>query len=199
VTALISLESVTKRYTDADIIDVQTLALPDGSRIAFVGQNGSGKSTLLRVLTGVTRPSTGRRMVHESMAASPPGYVPQSGGIYPDLTVRSNLHLRRRLRGAGTDRLDVVARLGLTGLLDRPAGQLSVGYRRLVAAACALVGEPEWVVMDEPFAGVDEENRKRLADLLRDLPLRLLVLADVAAPPPGLVDRQMAIEQGRLA
>lgn len=111
------------------------------------------------------------------------GYVLQTGGLLPFLTVRDNISLVSRLIGRQADReqAEIVARLGLTGHLDKLPGQLSVGERQRVAIARALAHHPSVVLADEPTASVDPMNAQIILDLLLELAARLGVTVIIAS------------------
>jgi heme ABC exporter ATP-binding subunit CcmA len=141
-----------------------TLELGPGVTGLF-GPNGSGKSTLLSVLAGLTRPTDGsatfagaavtasneawRRMV---------GFAGHEPGLYPALTVAENLALWAKLFDAPIRRIDVtIEQLGLGDRRDTPVRSLSAGYRRRAAVARALLHEPAVLLLDEPYANLDDE------------------------------------------
>ncbi len=141
-----------------------TLCAPAGQVTAVVGGDGAGKSTLLRCLAGALAPDSGevRRPGQERT-----GYLPESSGIYPDLTVAENLDFRaqgygmpRRLaRERAAEYLD---RAGLTPAAGRLAGQLSGGMRQKLAVIAAMLHQPDLIVLDEPTTGVDPVSRSGL-------------------------------------
>jgi ABC-2 type transport system ATP-binding protein len=146
-------------------LDGVDLRLEEGITGLF-GPNGSGKSTLLRALAGLLRPSQGfitfngepvsagreswRRLV---------GYAGHDSGLYPNLSVRENLELFRRLSGGDGQRTaGLLTELGLESRSDTPAGELSAGFKRRAAVARALVGEPRVLLLDEPYANLDDDS-----------------------------------------
>lgn len=138
------------------------------SVLLIVGANGSGKSTLLRMLAGVTRPSSGRVEHAPGFDSLDIAYVPQFGGAHPNLSVAENLRQALRLRGRTVpERLQrhwYVGGLGLDAHLDKRFRDLSGGFQRLAALACALVVEPGALFIDEPLSGIDEQHAQTLAD-----------------------------------
>jgi ABC-type multidrug transport system ATPase subunit len=184
VSVAIALERVEKRYGRQRVLTVESLALEAGNRVLITGANGSGKSTLLRLLAGVAFADRGRIIRGSVLARARLGYVPQSGGLYGELSVRENLALRRRLwrrPPASPEAPWYVTELGLADLLDKTPAELSGGFQRLATVAAALHGDPDWLALDEPFYGVDAERRARLlAGLLARAPMPTLLV--VAAP-----------------
>jgi ABC-2 type transport system ATP-binding protein len=145
--------------------------------VTFIGANASGKSTLLRLLAGITRPSQGR--IRRSLQARRLRLVlvPQSGGLYPALTLVENIEVIGRLFGvdiADDDRaIPGLYELGLHDLVDRRVGELSGGYRRLAAIAVAAATNPDGLMIDEPFAALDPQKTELLQGFLASMRERL--------------------------
>ena len=178
---LIRIRDLEKCYGTTRAVHVAHFDVVDGDRVLLTGVNGSGKSTLMRLLARVGSPTRGHVEIDRALARQPVGYVPQSGGLHPDTSVRENL--RRRLRLFGL-RLGSHAEhalldgLGLEEFLDTRVSELSVGYQRLALMAAALLVQPRWMLWDEPFAGLDAGKIAAVVQALATLPaLRILVLA----------------------
>lgn len=143
-----------------------SLSLDPGSLTAIVGGDGAGKSTLLGVLVGAVTPTSGRVHVPSRERI---GYVSAAPGVYPDMTVEENLCFAgagydvqgRELAGRITQLLEVTE---LASARDRLASRLSGGMRHKLAFACAVLHQPQLLVMDEPTTGLDPISR---ADLWR--------------------------------
>jgi ABC-type multidrug transport system ATPase subunit len=201
---LIRLEAIGKRYGHQSVLQIDRLAFYEGDRIILTGPNGSGKSTLLKLLAGVAPVDGGRICWARDLRDCVVGYVPQSGGLYGDLTVEENLHVRLGLHGMKpTDlrRLRHVRTLGLLSVLGKRFAELSGGYQRLATIAAALVVEPAWLLLDEPFSGMDQHFQGVVSRQLAD-PQRRTRLSVLAAPTPDPhleVNRVIEIENGRIA
>lgn len=160
-------------------LDGIDLAVPAGQFVSVVGPSGSGKSTLLRVVTGLRAPDAGEVRVlgttpEAAARAKRIGFAPQSPALLPWATVLANVSLPLRVnRAAGGGRsrrpLDVLASVGLAEAADRRPGELSGGMAQRVAMARALVTDPDVLVMDEPFAALDELTRESLRDVVLGL------------------------------
>jgi ABC-2 type transport system ATP-binding protein len=176
---LLEVRDVEKRYGSDRVLTIPTFAIQRGESLLVTGRNGSGKSTFLRILAGVIPVERGVVVRHARLSGACLGYLPQSGGLYPDLTVGENLALRRRLAGLAR-RPDrgrwYVEELGLGHFLDKPCGGLSGGLQRLVALACALYVEPQWLILDEPFSGIDQANHEVISGHLSQLGADLLAV-----------------------
>lgn len=145
-----------------------TFTVPAGQVTGLLGPSGSGKSTLMRAVVGVQRVTSGSVTVLGAPAGSPGlrhrvGYVTQAPSVYADLTVRENARYFAALHGRGSREADAaVADVGLGDAAGQLVGDLSGGQRGRASLACALVGEPEVLVLDEPTVGLDPVLRVEL-------------------------------------
>jgi ABC-type multidrug transport system ATPase subunit len=168
------LDGIRKRLGGRDLFAPVTLALPAGATAAVRGPNGAGKSTLLRIVATASRPTAGRVEVGGVDALRDPvaarrllAWVPQEAPCYAELTPREHLAWWARLRradAAGTAPL--LEGSGLGPAADLPAGRLSRGQRQRLALAMGLVGDPVLLLLDEPFAALDEAGRAWLEGVL---------------------------------
>jgi ABC-2 type transport system ATP-binding protein len=174
----ITSEALSKRYRDVLAVDRIDLDVRAGDIYALLGLNGAGKTTLIRMLLGMIRPTAGRLTVLGSPVGASGagiwnsvGYLVETPAAYPELTVRENLHLVRRLRhltarGAVDD---VLALLDLTAYADRRAGTLSLGNAQRLGLAKALIHRPALLILDEPTNGLDPAGVVEIRTLLQDL------------------------------
>jgi ABC-2 type transport system ATP-binding protein len=170
-----------KRFGTTTALDGITAELPAGKILGLVGPDGAGKTTLIRLLAGLMEPTAGSVQVlgHTPSAEggstqAETGYMPQRFGLYEDLSVLDNLNLYANLRA-----LDAVAReqrfaqlLKFTDLgpfTARLAGQLSGGMKQKLGLACALLGRPRLLLLDEPGVGVDPLSRRELWRMVSEL------------------------------
>lgn len=177
----IQCEQLTKRFQDRVAVNSLTLSVPTGSIYGFLGPNGSGKSTTIRMLCGLLSPTSGRGTVlgYDVMTQSEEikqriGYMSQKFSLYEDLTVEENLDFY-----AGVYRLDreerrrrkaeLIEMAGLTGRERQLAGSLSGGWKQRLALSCALLHQPELLILDEPTAGVDPVSRRIFWEVIHDL------------------------------
>jgi len=175
------IDSVSKRYgrTVWGLRDFR-LALEPGV-LGLLGPNGAGKSTLMRILATVTRPTSGRVTWNGVDLAREPdavrrvlGYLPQDFGVYPNLSALEFLEYLAAAKGldARASRQRIAELLELVNLTDaarRPLGGYSGGMRQRVGIAQALLNDPELLIVDEPTAGLDPEERMRFRNLLSEL------------------------------
>lgn len=152
-----------------------SLTVAPGDLVQVAGPNGVGKTSLLRLLAGLSRPYAGEvRWSGENIEQCRDSYHQQlfylghQAGIKHELTAFENLAFFRRMHHAGSkaNLWQVLARVGLAGLEDQPAGQLSAGQKRRVALARLWLGGPALWILDEPFTAIDKHGVKVLERLL---------------------------------
>ena len=171
---MIAIRHVTKRYGTRVALDDVSITLLPGEVTLLLGANGAGKSTLLRCLLGITDYDgsitvDGRDPLADGCAVrSAIGYMPQSGGLHLDLTVRDTMKLYARIRQSTMVRAEtLIQEAALWPHLDTPVGELSGGMRQRLGFALALLPDPRILVLDEPSASLDAASRKWLAERLR--------------------------------
>lgn len=165
---LLALHEAVKRYGRRRVLAVPQLTLRRGDRLLVTGANGSGKSTLLRVLAGVTQLTSGRVEWSLAYGSLRVCFLPQAGGLQPDLTLADNLRQWMLLTGAtaGPDlaRQWFLREFDLLPYLDTRCRNLSGGFQRLAGLACALATRPDGLFVDEPLAGIDTAHARVLVD-----------------------------------
>jgi ABC-2 type transport system ATP-binding protein len=203
---------LTKRYRgDVLAVDGVDLRVARGEVYGFLGPNGAGKSTTIRMLLGMIAPTAGHaELFGERVRAEAPavwrrvGHLVESATAYPELTVRENLEVARRLQGvddrASIERLIEQLRLG--EYADRRAGTLSLGNLQRLALARALLHEPELLILDEPANGLDPAGVIEVRELLRELAQRrgatVFISSHILAEVDRLATRIGVIHRGRL-
>jgi NitT/TauT family transport system ATP-binding protein len=174
---LLTLADVSRRFPNGvEALRGADLRLETGDFLALLGPSGCGKSTLLRLIAGLDQPSSGRLLWDGGRAPAPGevGFVFQDATLLPWATAAENVFLPLRLRGQGERQAApaVAAALAQVGLLGFEAArprELSGGMRMRVSIARALVSRPRLLLMDEPFAALDEFTRHRLQEDLLSL------------------------------
>jgi ABC-type multidrug transport system ATPase subunit len=200
---LVQLRSVEKRYKHETVLRVEDLALRDGETVIVTGQNGSGKSTLARILAGAVLPSRGTVARSRLLRRSILGLLPQSGGLYGELTVEQNVLLRCRLFGVALTRvgaLPLVERFGLADLVHKRYEDLSGGFQRLASLVAVLSVRPDWLVLDEPLTGLDSAKRQTVLAVVGELraSLLLVVLTTPNAEEVPAWGRRVVVEGGHV-
>jgi ABC-2 type transport system ATP-binding protein/ribosome-dependent ATPase len=165
---LLETRAVTRRFGDFTAVDAVSLQVRPGEVVGLLGANGAGKTTLIRMLLGLLEPTAGQtwllggaptRQTRRGM-----GYVPQTLGLYDDLTVRENLDFTAGAQGRPRPQVPD----DLADQADVLVGDLALGTQRRLAFLCALLHGPRVLVLDEPTSGVDPLARARLWDTVRE-------------------------------
>lgn len=181
-------------------------AVPRGAVTGLLGPSGSGKTTLLRALVGVQVVTSGTVTVLGRPAGTPElrrriGYLTQAPSVYADLTVRENAHYFAALQGQGTAEADrAVADVGLREAASQLVATLSGGQRNRASLACALVGDPELLVLDEPTVGQDPVLRAELWARFHAMAANgtTLLVSSHVMDEAARCDRLLLIREGRL-
>jgi len=177
----VRLDGVTKDFGPVQALKDLSATIQPGRLTGLVGPDGAGKTTLMRLMAGLMMPSTGTIQVlgldtrrDTDRLADQVGYMPQRFGLYEDLSVMENLRLHAALRGMdgarqgpAFDRLLAFTRLG--PFTRRLAGDLSGGMKQKLGLACALLGSPRVLLLDEPGVGVDPISRQDLWEMVAAL------------------------------
>ena len=172
----VEIEKVTKTFGDHIAVNSLSLAVPQGSIYGFIGPNGSGKTTTLRMIMRIYHPDSGAiRVLGEkaSTAASDRvGYLPEERGLYKKMKVSEVLRFYAQLKGQRNPSPLIstwLDRFGLSEYSDKKVETLSKGMSQKVQFISAVLTEPQLVILDEPFSGLDPVN----ADVLREAVLEL--------------------------
>jgi ABC-2 type transport system ATP-binding protein len=211
MSVVIQTKGLSKRYTHILAVDAVDLCVDRGEVYGFLGRNGAGKTTTIRALLGMIRPSAGS----VSLFGEPVGpdgrgpwrrvgHLVETPVAYPELTVRENLEVARRLYGVAdkgaTSR--AIDQFRLAAYADRRAGTLSTGNLQRLGLARALLHDPELVVLDEPANGLDPagvvEVRELLRALARDQGITIFMSSHILAEVDRLATRIGIIHRGRL-
>jgi ABC-2 type transport system ATP-binding protein len=188
------------------VLDRLSFAVPAGQVTGLLGPSGSGKTTLMRALVGVQKVRSGEVTVLGAPAGSAAlrsrvGYVTQAPSVYADLTVRENARYFASLYGAGAAAADrAVADVGLADAAGQLVGDLSGGQRGRVSLACALVGRPDLLVLDEPTVGLDPVLRVELWEHFHGLASAgtTLLVSSHVMDEAGRCDRLLLLRDGEL-
>jgi ABC-2 type transport system ATP-binding protein len=202
---------ISKRYRDVTAVDDLSLRVAEGEIYAFLGLNGAGKTTTIRMLLGMIKPTHGMATVlgkHVELCNREPwakvGYMVETPHAYPELTVRENLEVSRRLYpGIAPQAVShMIEQLGLAEYADRRAGVLSLGNVQRLGLAKALLHDPHLIILDEPANGLDPagivEIRELLLGLVRHQGVTVFMSSHILAEVSRLANRIGIIHQGRL-
>ena len=172
----VTIKNLTKKFGDTVALDNLSLNIEKGKITGLIGADGAGKTTLLRTIIGLLLQDEGEI---EVLGFNPKtqkdelnlhiGYMPQKFGLYEDLTVIENLKLYADLKNVPHDFEKMLEFTTLTPFQDRLAGALSGGMKQKLGLACTLLGNPEFLLLDEPSVGVDPISRRDLMKMVREM------------------------------
>jgi ABC-2 type transport system ATP-binding protein len=182
---VLRIENVSKRFR-AGNYGVRDLSLQVKSGVVgLLGLNGAGKTTLMQMIATITRPTAGRILFHGDDVAKRPnalrrklGYLPQDFGVYDNLTAIEFLTYFASLKGVRSKKRikEMLENVNLHGVANRILGGFSGGMKQRLGIAQALINEPELVIVDEPTAGLDPEERVRFRNVLSEIGFGKLVI-----------------------
>ncbi len=212
MTALIEIDSLTKRFGPFVAVDGISLSVDRGEVLGFLGPNGAGKSTTMRMITGFLTPDGGTVRVCGQDAAENPietrariGYLPEGAPLYADMTASQLLRFVAGVRGLSgaqmTERVDwAVAQLGLGSVLHQSIGTLSKGFKRRVGLAQAILHDPDVLILDEPTDGLDPNQKQEVRDLIRDMAAdkAIVISTHILEEVDAVCTRAVVISEGRL-
>ncbi len=215
---IVMVQDLSHRYGQTQSLETVSLTLPAGRTLALIGPDGVGKSTLLGLLAGARRIQRGEVQVfggdmrdarHRNRVCARIAYMPQGLGrnLYGDLTVAENLHVFGRLFGqpAAERRARIGALLqatGLAGFPDRLAAKLSGGMKQKLGLCCALIHDPDLLVLDEPTTGVDPLSRQQFWALIERIraerPQMSVIVATAYMEEAARFDTLIAMHDGQV-
>ena len=176
---MIETSGLTKEYSGIKVVDGLDLQVASGELFGFLGPNGAGKTTTIRILTTLTKPTSGHAFINGFDVVKEPqsvksefGIVQQHISLNRDLTVRENLELHARLHHLAPverkERIDdLLEYVDMAEHADQTIDQISGGMKRKVMIARALIHRPKLLFLDEPTVGLDAQTRRRVWDLIR--------------------------------
>lgn len=206
----VSATGLVKRFGNRRVVDGVDIAVPKGMIYGVLGPNGAGKTTTLRMLLGIIEPDEGERMLFGNdrprEVSDHIGYLPEERGLYPSMKTTQAIAFMGALRGLDwrTGRSRAVRLMEAAGLghaTDQKIRKLSKGMAQLVQLLGSVVHQPDLLVLDEPFSGLDPVNQERLEKLIlaeRDRGATVLFSTHVMAHAERLCDRLAIIAGGKV-
>ena len=202
------MTGLVKRYGATTAVDRLDLSVPVGSVLALLGPNGAGKTTTVEICEGFLAADSGSVRVlgldprADSAALRPRiGVMPQGGGAYPGVRADEMLRLVATCAADPHDPDWLLATLGLDSARRTPYKRLSGGQQQRLSLACAIVGRPELVFLDEPTAGMDPQARRLvwdLVDALRADGVTVLLTTHLMEEAEGLADHVVIVDRGKV-
>jgi len=204
----ISVSNISKSYDDHLALDTISFEIKQGEIVGFLGPNGAGKSTLMKILTTYLSASEGTAVIngfdintHPMAVKKNVGYLPEHNPLYLELYVREYLDFNRKLYNTPKSRIEeVIARTGLTPEANKKISQLSKGYRQRVGLACALLHDPQVLILDEPTTGLDPNQRVEIRELIKTIGKSKIVFLSthIMQEVEAMCDRVIIINKGKL-
>ncbi|MEW9053139.1 MAG: ABC transporter ATP-binding protein [Neobacillus sp.] len=208
---MIQTEHLTKTYKGFNAVDHVSLSVNKGEIYGFIGLNGAGKTTTIRMLLGMIRPTQGSCYINGQKVSlrnhdiwNDVGYMVETPYAYPELTVKENLEIFRRLRMLPDPHSvnRVIDQLKLTPYTDKKAKHLSLGNAQRLGIAKALLHQPKILILDEPVNGLDPAGIVEIRELLQDLALNkgitLFISSHLLSEVAKVATKIGIIHQGRL-
>lgn len=210
---VVETKGLTKRYGSVVAVDSLDLSVRQGEVFGLLGPNGAGKTTTILMLLGLTEPTAGTVRVLGLDPVLQPlsvkarvGYMPEQMGFYEELTARQNLFYIARLNGLGREEAhrrigEVLGRVGLADMANRPVGTFSRGMRQRLGVAEVLLKRPQLVILDEPTQGLDPEVARRFLQMVRDLKaegVTVLLSSHLLHQVQAVCDRVGLFHRGRM-
>ena len=203
---------LTKQYKDLTAVDSLNLTIESGELFSLLGVNGAGKTTTMKMLSCLTRPTSGdallggKSIVKESTAVKEIIAVsPQETAVAPNLTVKENLELMAGVHGFSKEKskekvTELAEQFELREIMNKKAGKLSGGWQRRLSIAMALISEPKILFLDEPTLGLDVLARSDLWETIRALKGRvtMILTTHYMEEAEALSDRIGIIKNGKL-
>ncbi len=208
----ITTTNLVKQYKDKTAVDHLNLSVERGELFSLLGVNGAGKTTTIKMLSCLTKPTSGDAFLNGSSVVSDAntvksiiGVSPQETAVAPNLTVEENLELMCGIHGFSKEKrrqklAELSEQFDFKSILNRKAGKLSGGWQRRLSIAMALIGEPSILFLDEPTLGLDVLARSDLWDAIRALKgkITIVLTTHYMAEAEALSDRIGIMKDGKL-
>jgi ABC-2 type transport system ATP-binding protein len=207
--APLKLQGVTKLFGDFRAVDDVSFSLPAGSIYGFLGPNGAGKTTTIRMILEIIKPTSGTITVLGRPSALEVrqriGYLPEEKGLYKKMKCWAVIAYFATLKGlsranAKRRAFELLERYGLKDFATKPTDALSKGMGQKVQMLASIAHDPEFVILDEPFSGLDPVNQQVMEDIIRDMATRgrtVLFSTHVMQHAERLCDRILLLAKGR--
>lgn len=208
---IIQTQKLCKQYGKFKALNDLTLNVPKGSIYGMVGRNGAGKTTLIRIITGLNNPSSGEFTLFGVKSNDSKllevrrkmGAVVETPSLHPNMTARDNLIQQTKALGISDEKIDDVLKLvGLADTGNKKAKNFSLGMRQRLGIAFSLVGDPEFLVLDEPINGLDPQGimevREMLIKLNQEKGITILISSHILDELSRLATHYGFIERGHV-
>lgn len=202
----IHVENISKSYANQKALNQISFKVETGQIVGFLGPNGAGKSTLMKILTTYVLPDQGKAIVagfevgkQNKKVQQNIGYLPEHNPLYLDMYVREYLDFNAKIYKVSKQRIETVISLtGLESEAHKKMGQLSKGYRQRVGIACALLHDPQVLILDEPTTGLDPNQLVEIRELIKQIGKNKTVFLSthIMQEVESMCDRVIIIKKG---
>ncbi|QAA82840.1 gliding motility-associated ABC transporter ATP-binding subunit GldA [Aequorivita sp. H23M31] len=204
----IKVENITKTYGEQKALNNVSFSIEKGEIVGFLGPNGAGKSTMMKILTTYISPTEGTALVNgfeigkdDIEVKRSVGYLPEHNPLYLEMFVREYLLFNAGIYKISKDEVEkIIDKTGLTSEANKKIGQLSKGYRQRVGLACALLHNPEVLILDEPTTGLDPNQLIEIRKLIKNVGREKTVLLSthIMQEVEAICDRVIIINKGEI-
>ena len=208
---ILQTQNLTKAYGKFKALDDLTINIPKGAIYGMVGRNGAGKTTLIRIITGLNRPTSGEYSIMGTQFNTPEilkvrrkvGAVVETPSLHPDMTAKDNLIQQTKTLGISEECIDdILKTVGLANTGKKKAKNFSLGMRQRLGIAFSLIGDPEFLVLDEPINGLDPQGimevREMILRLNKKKGITILISSHILDELSRLATHYGFIEKGRV-
>ena len=209
---MITVKELTKRYGAHTAVDALSFTVDKGQIYGLLGPNGAGKSTTMNIITGYISATDGTAEIDgcdifdsPAEARAKIGYLPEQPPLYTDMTPREYLAFAAELKGLPREQRKAAVeqcmeRTNIADVADRLIRNLSKGYRQRVGLACALLGDPPVIILDEPTVGLDPKQIIEIRELIRSLGQEHTVLlsSHILSEVNAVCDKVLIMSHGKL-
>lgn len=204
----IEVDKISKTYAGQKALDKVSFSIKKGEIVGFLGPNGAGKSTMMKILTGYLPATSGKALIKSSNVEEEKlevqkhiGYLPEHNPLYLEMYVREYLFFNAKVYKIDKTRIEEIIELtGLTPEAHKKIGQLSKGYRQRVGLACALLHDPEVLILDEPTTGLDPNQLVDIRQLIKNSgkDKTILLSTHIMQEVEAICDRVIIINKGKV-
>lgn len=204
----IEVVNINKEYGSQKVLNNINFSVNKPEVVGFLGPNGAGKSTMMKILTTFIEPTEGEANVNgynilneKKQVQQSVGYLPEHNPLYLDMYVKEYLTFNAKVYGVGRDRInEVIERTGLTPEAHKKIEQLSKGYRQRVGLACALLHNPDVLILDEPTTGLDPNQLVDIRNLIKTIGEEKTVFLSthIMQEVEAMCDRVIIINKGTI-
>ena len=208
---MVEIKNLVKNYGNKNAVDDISFSIKEGEVVGFLGPNGAGKSTTMNIITGYLSATSGtvtvgdKDIFHEPLEVKRQiGFLPEQPPLYFDMTVLEYLSFVYELKGCTFNKKEhlneVMDKVKITDVKNRLIGNLSKGYKQRVGIAQAIIGNPKFIIFDEPTVGLDPVQVIEIRNLIRSLGKKHTVILSthILSEVQAVCDRVIIIKDGKI-